>query len=336
MVFFNLDYGYVSVIFLLINILCYLTKSTPFKSRITFVLCTLMVWGVSAIFLDSDNPNVENIIPERSYCEIATFLFLTILYALLLLKDKKTVLFIITLLTIPLQFKQFLYLISYEFVGISSFVIVFLQRKENARLFFSIVYITVSIVVLLIIYNWSWENIIPDLRHNKVIHIKTEGTTYYYELRNVEDCEKKTKMIFNIIDFEKDGKYVFLEDKTAAYSFKRTSIRMPALFDNNKFSFDEKLITPFVIQISNGFIVNDFKYKSSGNIDLFEIVEQKADTIIINTKTDLTLKTISDLCAFIKKQNNNSFPQNYVLLDKNSNKMLLELIDDNKYIIKFM
>lgn len=333
MVFFNLDYGYVSVIFLLINVLCYLTTDTSYKSRIGFAFCTLIVLFLSAIFLDSDNPNVENIIPERSYCEIATFLFLTILYALLLLKDKKTILFIITLLTIPLQFNQFLYLISYEFVGISSFVIVFLQRKENARLFFSIIYITASIVVLLIIYNWSWENIIPDLRHNKVIHVKTEKSTYYYELRNVEDNEKRAKKILNVVDFKKDGRYIFLEDRTAAYSFKRTTIHMPALFDSNKFSYDETHVRSFIIQVHNGFIINNFECRTP-DISSFETVEQKGnDTILVYTQKELSLKTISEFLFFIKEQKI-SCQQKYVLISNNNKLFVLD--NDNKYIIKFI
>lgn len=333
MLFFNLDYGYISVIFLLINISCYLVLQWSRKHCFYFAICTIITLLLSAIFLDSDSPNVENFIPERSYCEISTFLYLTIVYVLLLFKERKIPLFIITLVSIPLQFHPLLYIISYEFIGISSFFIALFKIKENHDLFV-VAYSVASVIILIIVHNCNWEGFIPDFRQNKVVHVKTEGNIYYYELRNVEDNEKRTKLIFDAVDYDTDGTYIFLEDISAAYSFKRTSIHMPALFDNNKFSFDEKYIKPFVIQINNGFIVNDFKYKSNGNIDSFEIVGQKADTIIIKSaKTDLTLKNIGDLCAFIK-QNNNPLPQKYVLIDENSREKLFILLDNDKYIIK--
>jgi len=239
--------------------------------------------------------------------------------------------------SIPLQFHPLLYIISYEFTGISSFFIALFRIKETTRrAFFVVAYSVASVIILIIVHNCNWEGIIPDFRQNKVVHIKTEGNTYYYELRNVEDNEKRTKLIFDAIDYDTDGTYIFLEDISAAYSFKRTSMHMPFLFDNNKFSFDEQYIKPFVIQINNGFIINDFKYKSSDGINSFEIVEQKTDAIVIKSaKTDLTLKTIGDLYAFIK-QNNNPLPQKYVLIDKKNNKMLLEFIGENRYLINIL
>ena len=106
--------------------------------------------------------------------------------------------------------------------------------------------LTVSVLLLIFTNHYYCEQMI-DIRPESMHLIKKQNDTYYYVITPIHNNEKKIKQIRKELDNYSDGRFVILEDKKAAYSFHRSSIRT-SLYAVDPLDYSQEDVNETVIE----------------------------------------------------------------------------------------
>jgi hypothetical protein len=324
-----LDLGYVCVVLLAVNVLI-LTALKHTKIETTVVVCGFLVTLFLLPFLPTHGQALSTLLgASKSVHEKFLLLSFTLLIVYLLqsLGEKLKSIIIICLLIPYLLIDLQLFSILMDGIGILSFsVIVKETKRRKGQDFFAAsvtLYCFLFFCVPFLMNLISWKGILPDLRQQCIgtlIEYSDRGLNNsrlcFYAFNNIEDSQERLMMVIDSVKKQNDGTFIFLEDSVAAFTFCRTSLIEPALFDNTTFSYDEWKIGALKINRINGHFLTSIEYSSSKKNN-FQLVNE-SDTALV-FKTDFDRLNFNLLCSFqdfLKTFSENYVSKSIILNDK--------------------
>ena len=144
-----------------------------------------------------------------------------------------------------------------EMIGIWSLVVLYktISAKHDdpqgsAVYIFITLELIVSVLLIIFTNHYYCERMI-DIRPRSMHLIKKQNDTYYYVITPIHDNKKKIKQINEELDKYSDGRFVILEDKKAAYSFHRSSIRT-SLYAVDPLDYSQEDVNETIIEKEEG------------------------------------------------------------------------------------
>jgi len=206
---------------------------------------------------------------------------------------------ILSLLSILLYTSDLIYVLFCDLLGIYIAVILYfvIIKIFNIKLYlYCIVYLVFVIFCGVKSTDINWNFINKDLRPAFLIYLdwKQLMPEDYYICNNIEDSEQRFRQIYEVINKPtSDITLIFLEDSTAAYSFKRSSIGVT--WDGDYVYTDSK-VGRLKLQKHDSLLVGDIKYKLA-NVYFAIKVNNNNELIAMGSFRELSF---SVLCAFQK------------------------------------
>ena len=249
------DIAYLPFIMLYLNTMVLAYYNFGVKKTFYLFISTLdILVFVRLIPIEIDPYIVDAGFSSYSYYEIFCNLFATLLFFWIVRKRKHAFgLLILSLFTIiPL-----LGALTMEMIGIWSLVVLYKtisEKHDDPQGSAIYIFITLELIVsalLLIFTNHYYCERMIDIRPESMHLIKKQNGTYYYAITPIHDNEKKIKQIQKELGKYSDGRFVILEDKKAAYSFRRSSIRT-SLYAVDPLDYSLEDVNEIVIEKKEG------------------------------------------------------------------------------------
>ena len=253
------DIAYLPFIMLYLNTLVLAYYSCGLKKTLLLLLSSLAILiFVRLLPIEIDPYLVVGGFSNYSYYEDFCNLFATLLTTWVMRKQKHTLAFLLfSLVTII----PIIGIITMEIIGIWSFIVLCKtisakhgDSQKNAVYIFVSLDLLVGTLLLLFTNNYYCERM-TDIRPSSMHLIQKYDDIYYYVITPIDDNEKKIKQIYKGLDAYHDGNFIILEDKKAAYSFRRSSIRM-SLFGVDPLDYFPEDVNEIIVEKENGKILN--------------------------------------------------------------------------------
>lgn len=147
--------------------------------------------------------------------------------------------------------------LTMEVIGIWSLVVLYKTisaKHDDSQGSAVYIFISLELIVsalLLIFTNHYYCERMIDIRPRSIHLIKKHNDTYYYVITPINDNKKKIIQIQKELDSYSGGRFVILEDKKAAYSFHRSSIRT-SLYDVDPLDYSQEDVNEIIIEKEEG------------------------------------------------------------------------------------
>ncbi len=284
------DLGYVSAVLASVNlvILTALKKDRKFSFIIfglyVALICMLPLLPASENYLTSIICSPKS--PSEKFLTLGIWALTAVTLFTMQKKIKSIVVIILTVLWAFADFLLFELLI--DVVGI----IVFIDIIKTAKNKFSteiaaiivVMYLFILITIPLIMSSVSWKGIFADYREQnitQIYHYSNRGIDStelaFYVMNNIVDTEERLCSVVDIVVNNDNGTFEFLEDSVAAFTFYRSSLQEPALFDNTTFSYNTDVGSIIINRKDNHFYM-PIEYKTTKQFD-FQLYSQSDTTL---------------------------------------------------------
>lgn len=318
MSFFYFEYGYLTIITIILTILLHYCVKGNGRQLTISLLVFILLWLVGVFVIPEKN--VANVawggFEHRSNCEtfmgIGVTLYLAYIFKLL----HKRILSLLIILSMPLQLFDLLYVIPYELCEITSFVIAIRLIKCNDKQLYAlriIVYVVFWIILMVACVSIDWKGMLPDCRSNKLYLIKSQKTNThyieYYEMRNAEDTNKRLLLTLNLLDNIDNATIYFIADDIAAYSFLKTSLNASP-YSVDPFLYEEELTQYFIIKKDSGYY-SYVNYHSVRDEDRSSL--ESKDSLLLSNAKEMNMKCFSDCVNMLFSLNISSGENRYLV-----------------------
>ena len=245
------DIAYLPFIMLYLNTMVLVCYNFGVKKTFYLFLSTLSILVFVRLLPIEIEPYIADAgFPSYSYYEIFCNLFVSLLFFWVVRKRKHAlVLLFLSFSTIIPLFGA----LTMEMIGIWSLIVLYktILAKHNdsqgsAVYIFIFLELTFSVLLLIFTNHYYCEQMI-DIRPERMHLLKKQNDTYYYVITPIHNNEKKIKQIRKELDNYSDGRFVILEDKKAAYSFHRSSIRT-SLYAVDPLDYSQEDVNETVIE----------------------------------------------------------------------------------------